>query len=680
MLFTFRLIPSHNLSKTLYARLSKKNYTANTSLNLKPLNSKISNFMRNGLVEEAQNLFDEMPQRNTVTWNAMIRGYFQNGQFNQAMHLYNQMDNRDIYSYNIVIAGLMQFGDVNGAREVFYSMPFNDVVTWNSMISGYVCNGLVDEAVWVFDRMPLRNVISWNLMITGLLNCGEFDLAEELFKEMGNRDVVSWTVMMSGFVSAGRIFEAREIFDGMPIRDVQAWNTIISGYIDKGYLEIAEVLFHKMPEQDWNSWNGMITGLVNGQRFSDAIRLFSEMPQKCQRSLNSILMGLIKNGLVKEAHAVLEKHPFGDVVSTTNMIIGYFHIGEVQTAIELFQLMPIWDTTVWNATIFGLGEKDHGEDGLKLFMRMKKLSFPMDEATFTSVLTICSSLPTLNLGKQTHAQIIKMSFNSFNAVCNAMVTMYARCGNMNSALMEFSSMPSHDVISWNSIICGFAHHGHGEEALKMFNQMRLTDIKPNQITFIGVLSACSHSGLVEQGKYYFNFMKYKSFLQPMTEHYTCIVDLLGRYGHIDEAVKFLDQMRDDGIEVSASVWGALLGACRIHNNIEVGEIAGKRVMELEPFNSGVYMILAEMYLDSGRKKDAEKIWVRMKEMGVKKQPGCSWIEVNNNGYVFLSGDSSHPEFYSICCILDLLVIEMEIEILKPNTSSCPDILDICELN
>ncbi|KAG5560437.1 hypothetical protein RHGRI_003675 [Rhododendron griersonianum] len=679
MLFTFRVAPSLKLTKALYQTLSKKHYTVKTPVYLKPLNSKISDYMRNGLVEEAQNLFDATPQRNTVTWNAMIRGYFQNGQLNQAMLLYNRMPDRDIYSYNTVISGLMQCGEVSNARDVFDCMPLRDVVTWNSMISGFVCNGLMDEAFWIFDRMPLKDVVSCNLMITGLLKRGDLDLAEELFKEMGARNVESWTLMMSGLLSAGRIVDACEIFESMPVnvRDVQAWNTMITGYIDNGYLEIAEVLFHKMPERDWNSWNGIITGLVNVQRLSDAMRLFWEMPQKCPRTWNLILMELVRNGLVKEAHAVLVKNPFGDVVSITNTIIGYFHLGEVQTAVELFESAPIRDITLWNVTIFGLGENDRGEDGLKLFMRMREISFPVDEFTFTSVLTIGSILPSLNLGEQTHAQSIKMGFDFFNAVCNAMVTMYARCGNMDSSFMVFSSMSSNDLISWNSIIGGFAHHGDGEKALHMFNQMRLTVIKPNQITFIGVLSACSHTGLVEEGKYYFYIMKYKYFLQPMSEHYTCIVDLLSRFGHIDEAMRFLDQMRDDGIEASASVWGALLGACRIHSNVNVGEIAGEKVLELEPWNSGVYMILAEMFTNSGRKKDAEKIWVRMKEIGVKKQPGCSWIELNNSGHVFLSGDGSHPEFYDICSILELLLIEMEIEMLKPNVSSCQDILAIC---
>ncbi|XP_030974341.1 pentatricopeptide repeat-containing protein At4g02750-like [Quercus lobata] len=493
MLFIFQALKlTQNLSLKLTKTLSLTNgnpksfsqrHTTTTMPNLKPLNSKISSYMRNGLVEEAQKLFDKMPLRNTVTWNAMIRGYFINGRFVEAVNFFDQMPERDIFSYNTVIDGMMQCGDVDGAREVFDGMPFRDVVTWNSMVSGYIRNGMIYKAVEAFDGMLLKDVISWN------------------------------------------------------------------------------------------------------------------------------------------------------------------------------------------ATIFGLGENDQGEEGLKLFIRMKESGPSADKATFTSVLTICSDLPTLQFGKQTHADVIKSGFNSFISVSNAMITMYARCGSMHSALLEFSSMSSHDIISWNSIICGYAHHGNAEKSLEMFERMRLTDIMPNHITFVGVLSACSYAGLVDQGRYYFDFMKSKCCLQPEIEHYTCIVDLLGRFGLIDEAMNFLDQMRADGVEVPASVWGALLGACRIYKNIEVGKVAGGRVLEVDPCNSGVYLILAELFLSGGKREEAEKIWAQMKENGVKKQPGCSWIEVNRSAHIFLSGDSSHPEFSRVCCVLDLIHMELEIKISESNAVS-----------
>ncbi|XP_062108956.1 pentatricopeptide repeat-containing protein At4g02750-like [Humulus lupulus] len=668
MVFTSRLDHGRKLLQTLSLRLIKplstvttpfipQNHATQTLPNLKPLNSKISGYMRRGLVDEAQKLFDEMLQRNTVTWNAMIRGYFLNGHVENALNLFDQMPVRDVVSYNTVIAGLMQCGNVDGARRVFDGMGYKDVVTWNSMASGHFRNGFVCEAVGVFDEMPVKDVVSWNLVVGGLVNCGELELAEEYFRRMTTRDVVSWTIMVSGLASVGRIVEARELFEKMPLRDTQAWNAMMVGYIENGHIEMAEIFFQRMPQRNFDSWNELLNGLVKGGRPNDAMKLFMQMPEKCHKTWNSILLEFTRNGLIREAHAFMEKKPYSDVVSRTNIILGYFQIGDVNSAVSLFNLMPIRDVTAYNVTIFGLGENDHGEEGLKLFIRMKESGMFPDEATYTSVLTICSDLPALQLGMQTHAMVTKTGFNHFIAVGNAIVTMYARCGNVIFALMEFNSMGSRDVISWNSIICGFAHHGNGESALEMFQKMRSEDIEPNHITFVGVLSACSHAGMVDLGRHYFQIMRHEHSIQPTSEHYTCLVDLMGRFGLIDEAMGFVHQMRADGIEVPASVWGALLGACRIHKNIEIGKLAGEKILEIEPENSGVYLILSEMHLSCGRRKEAETFWIRMKDTGVKKQPGCSWVEVNKGSHAFLSGDCSHPEFSRISSVLELLHME-----------------------
>lgn len=636
-----------------------KHRTVTTLLDLKPFNSKISNLMRNGLVGEAQELFDQMPHKSTVSYNAMIRGYFQNGFYEKAVYLYKQMPAHDTFSYNTMIFGLMQYGDVGGAEDVFESMEYRDIVTWNSLISGYVDNELMGDALRVFNAMPLKDVVSWNLVIGGLVKVREFDKAEELFRKMVTRDIASWTIMVKAFLDAGQIVEARKIFDDMPVKDIQAWNTMINGYVQNKFVEIAGGLFHKMPEKDGNSWSVIIDGFLSIGRTNDALRLFNEMPQKFQKSWNSIMLGFVKNSLVREAHAILEKSPLSGIVSWTNIMIGYFNMGEVENAMKVFQLMPALDATVWNVAIFGLGENDQIEDGIKLFIKMKEDGLSMDEATFTSFLTICSNLPSLNLGQQIHAEAIKVGIDCFTAVGNAFITMYFRCGNMDSALLEFNSMTCHDTISWNSIICGLAHHGHGEKAIAMFEKMRLSSVKPNQITFVGVLSACSHAGLVTRGKHYFNVMKNEYFLKLTNEHYTCMVDLLGRFGLIDEVMNLLNEMNIDGLEVHASVWGALLGACRMHKNMLVAEIAGEKILDLEPSNSGVYMILAEIYLENGRREKAYSMWIRMKEKGVKKQPGCSWIESSIGGKVFLAGDKSHPEFKSISCALDLIYQEMD---------------------
>ncbi|KZV34026.1 pentatricopeptide repeat-containing protein-like [Dorcoceras hygrometricum] len=662
MWFNSSIRQAPKLSKIL---LSNRHFNCNSltaGLDLKTFNSKISKLMKNGLVEEARELFDEMPRKNTVTYNAMIKGYFQNGFFESAVFLYNQMPFHDIFSYNTVICGLMNNGDVKGAEDIFERMGYQDVVTWNSMISGYVNNGLMDDAVRVFNQMSLKDVVSWNSLIGGFVKNKEFHKAEEFFRIMGFRDIVTWTIMLKASLEACGLVEARKFFQDMPIKDVQAWNTMIIGYLKNRRVEIAEGLFQKMPEKDWISWITMIDGFMSNGRIDNALRLFNEMPRKCEKTWNSILLAIVRNGLVKEAHAVVEKSSLSGIVSWTNIMKGYFDAGEVVDAIKVFELMTSRDTTVWNVAIFGLDENDRGEDGIKLFIKMKQDRLPLDEVTHTSFLAICSSLPSLNLGKQIHAEAIKAGIDRFISTSNALITMYFRCGHVYSALLEFYSMASHDTISWNSVICGLAHHGQAEDAIMIFEKMRLSTVEPNQITFVGVLSACSHAGLVEHGKFYFSVMRNEYFIQSTNEHYTSIVDLLGRIGRIDEALNILRQMIVHGLEVCASIWGALLGGCRMHKNTAMAKICGEKILELEPSNSGVYIILGEMYLASGMKDEAEKIWLRMKNAGVKKQPGCSWVESSSGGKVFLSGDKTHPEFENLSCVLNLMYVEMEVGI------------------
>ncbi|WCJ24123.1 Pentatricopeptide repeat (PPR) superfamily protein [Euphorbia peplus] len=640
------------------------------SQTLKPLNSRITFYMRNGLVDQAHNLFDEMPHKNTVTWNSMIRGYFLNEQSQKALTLFDLMPDRDLYTYNTLISGFIQCGDINRALAVFDGMSFRDVVSWNSIIAGYFQVGFVDEAMGMFGRMPLemKDVISWNLVLGGLLKNQQVELAKECFRHMGIRDSVSWSTMISGLARVGQMMEAREVFDEMPVKDIRAWNALVFGYIQNQQVDEAEILFRRSPERDVDSWRHIINGLLSHQRVNDAFRLFMEMPLKCQKTWNNLLLEVIRNGNVKAAHGFVEKLPYGNIVSWTNTLVGYFGIGEVSTAVQLFKLLPAPDTTVWNVMICGLGENGHGEEGLKLFLTMKELGLSANKSTITSVLTICSDLSASHLGGQIHAEAMKTGFHNITAVSNAMVTMYSRCGNLHSALQEFSSMPNRNIISWNSIICGFAHHGFGEKAIEMFEKMRLADVKPNHITFVGVLSACSHAGLVDQGRYYFDYMINKCHLQPTDEHYTCLIDLLGRFGLLDVAMAFLHQIREDRNEIPESVWGALLGASRIHKNIAVAEIAGEKLLEIEPTKSGIYLILAEVYQSVGRREEAEKILSRMSKKGVKKQPGCSWIEVNNNWHVFLSGDSSHRELNRICSVLDLIRKDIDNMILKCSTS------------
>nr|ABK26521.1 unknown [Picea sitchensis] len=281
------------------------------------------------------------------------------------------------------------------------------------------------------------------------------------------------------------------------------------------------------------------------------------------------------------------------------------------------------------------------------------------------ILRACASVAALEQGKQVHADIIKIGFELDVSVSNGLVDMYGKCGRIEDAQEVFSKLLEPDVASWNAMISGLAQHGCGKEAVLLFEQMLQTGVKPNQITFVVVLSGCSHAGLVDEGRNYFDSMTRDHGISPKAEHYSCMVDLFGRAGCLDEALNFINQMP---VEPNASVWGSLLGACRVHGNIELAERAVEQLIELTPENPGTYVLLSNIYAAAGRWDDAGKVRKMMKDRSVKKEPGCSWIEVQNKVHPFIVGDSSHPQIEEIYETLETLTLQMKAAGYIPNTN------------
>lgn len=269
---------------------------------------------------------------------------------------------------------------------------------------------------------------------------------------------------------------------------------------------------------------------------------------------------------------------------------------------------------------------------LNLFGQMQPTGVKPDSVTYASILPACGNLAALEYGKQFHKDIIRSGFQSDIFVGNALVDMYAKCGSVWEAFKVFEKIGKRNVISWTAMIAGYAMNGHGKEAIKLFQQMQQSSTKPNHITFVGVLSACCHAGLVDDGWQYFHCMVRDYHIMPYMEHYCCMVDLLGRAGFLDEAEDFINKMP---LKPDTSIWASLLGACTIHSNIDLGERVAECLFELEPKNPAHYVLLSNLYAVAGRWDDKEKVRRMMKDRTVKKTPGRSWIEVNNAVHSFL---------------------------------------------
>ncbi|KAK8588781.1 hypothetical protein V6N13_087676 [Hibiscus sabdariffa] len=359
---------------------------------------------------------------------------------------------------------------------------------------------------------------------------------------------------------------------------------------------------------------------------------------------NSLVHMYSSCGDVKAANKVFQRMACSNVVSWTSMIAGFNKIGDVEMARELFDKMPERNLVTWSTMISGYAKNNCFDKAVELFQVLKEKGVKANETVMVSVISSYAHLGAIELGERAHDYIVKNNLSLNVILGTALVDMYARCGCIEKAIKVFNEMPEKDVLSWTAVIAGLAMHGYAERALWFFSEMVKSGLKPRDITFTYLLSACSHGGLVGKGLELFESMKKEYGIEPRLEHYGCVVDLLGRAGKLAEAEKFVLRMP---VKPNAPVWGALLGACRIHKNAEIAERVGNILIPLLPEHSGYYVLLSNIYARTNRWDNVETMRQMMKEKGVKKPPGYSLIELNGKVHKFTMGEKSHPEIEMI---------------------------------
>lgn len=329
-----------------------------------------------------------------------------------------------------------------------------------------------------------------------------------------------------------------------------------------------------------------------------------------------------------------------DIVLQTAMIAGFMSAGKIERAWEMFDTMHMRNSVSWNAMIAGLVENGRAVEGLKLFRRMITAGeVQPNPSTLSSSLLACSNLSALESGRQIHQWVSKFPMSINRTAGTSLLSMYCKCGDLSSACKLFEEMPVKDLVSWNAMISGYAQHGHGERAIKLFNKMKDEGLKPNRITFVTLLWACIHAGLVDLGMRYFESMEEDYGVKPCAVHYSCMVDLLCRAGLLKKAVNLIHSMP---FEPHPATFGTLLNACRIQKNSLFAEFAARKLVELEPRNAGAYVQLANVYASVNKWDDVARVRKWMKENLAVKMPGYSWIEVRGAVHVFRSGDRLHP--------------------------------------
>ncbi|CAA6667766.1 unnamed protein product [Spirodela intermedia] len=444
----------------------------------------------------------------------------------------------------------------------------------NAIMDAYAKRGAPANAQKVFEEAPQRTAADWNAMVSGYWHCGDEAEARRMFDAMPAKNVVSWTAMVTGYCKIGEPEKARVVFDAMPERTVVSWNAMLSGYAQNGLAEAAlKEIFDAMGRsRNSVSWNAMISGYCREGDLAIARQLFDEMPRR-------------------------------NVISWNSMISGYVQNGQWGNALELFNAM---------------------EEEVK-----------PDDVTMASVLSACGHLGALENGRRAAEIISREKIRLGLSGHNALVFMHSRCGSMAEARRVFQEMPTRDVVSYNSLITGLAAHGHGSEAVALLRRMKEEGVDPDRITFLGILTACSHGGLAAQGREVFSAIG-----SPTVDHYACMVDLLGRAGELDAAAKLVAEMP---VAPHAGVYGALLHASRIHRRVDLGELAAEKLFALEPDNAGNYVLLANIYAAARRWEDVEKVREAMQRSGVRKTTACSWVELRGEIHRFTAGDQSHPK-------------------------------------
>ncbi|KAK3200264.1 hypothetical protein Dsin_023679 [Dipteronia sinensis] len=533
----------------------------------------------------------------------------------------------------------------------------NVTVIWNSLLSLYLKCGRVADAVKLFDEMPVRDTVSWNTMVSGFLRTGDFDKGFGLFKrflELGfyQLDQASFTTVLSACDRPELGFFNKMIhglvFSSGYMEEITVGNALITSYFKCGCSNSGRQVFNEMSERNVITWTAIISGLVQNLLYKDGLRLFVEMRHGLVNPNTLTYLGSLMacSGLQalsegRQIHGVLWKLGIQtDFCIESALMDMYSKCGSVEDAWQIFESAEELDEVSMTVILVGFAQNGFEEEAIQFFVKIVKAGIEIVPNMVSAALGVFGVDTSLGLGKQIHSLIIKRSFTANPFVSNGLINLYSKCGDLEESIKVFSRMPHRNSISWNSMIAAFARHGDGSRALQLYEEMRLEGVEPTDVTFLSLLHACSHVGLVEKGMEFLKSMTEVHRMPPRTEHYTCIVDMLGRAGFLNEAKSFIEGLP---VKPDEQVWQALLGACSIHGDSEIGKYAADQLFLASPESPATYILMANIYSSKGRWKERARIIKRMKEMGVDKDTGVSWIEIEKKIHSFVVDDRLHPQ-------------------------------------
>ncbi|KAI3808429.1 hypothetical protein L1987_24380 [Smallanthus sonchifolius] len=646
-----------------------------TQSNMFQLNTELKELVKAGRLSDARQVFDKMPHRDEVTWTTLISGYVKSSDSSEALSLFSTMwvdptQRMDPFLLSLVLkACAASFSAKRGESLHGYCVKtdfVSSVFVGSALLDMYMKTGKVYEGCRVFDEMPIRNVVSWTAIITGLVRAGFNMEGISYFAKLCRNNMAydSYTLAIAlkacadaCLIRTGKEIHAQTLKKGFDTTSFVA-NTLTTMYSKCGKAEYALYLFEKIKTKDVVSWTTIITSYVQTGQDHQAVQAFLRMRESevsaNEYTLAAVISSCANAGWIDlgaQFHAHVLHNGLMSCMSVANSIMTmYSKCGKLHLSSMVFDEMTQKDIVSWSTIIVGHAQGGFGEEAFQYLSLMKKDGPKPNEFAFSSVLSVCGNMAILEQGKQLHAQCICVGLDHTAMVRSGLINMYSKCGSIKESLKIFNEAKHNDIVSWTAMIIGYAEHGLSQQAIDLFKQFIEVGLRPDTVTFIGVLTACSHAGLVDLGFHYLNqITNYKLSLSK--EHYGCMIDLLCRAGRLSEAENMITNMPYSGDDV---VWSTLLRACRLHGDIELGTRAAKRILEMDPNCASTHITLANLYSVKGKWREAAEVRRLMRTKGVIKETGWSWIKIRDCVFAFAAGDHSNPQWEDIYCILGLL--------------------------
>ncbi|KAL5572903.1 hypothetical protein UlMin_022500 [Ulmus minor] len=547
----------------------------------------------------------------------------------------------NIYLQNQILTVYVRCKEIDDAHKMFDEMPERNAVVWNTVLCG-----LVDErskqksclylGFSYFRRMLLESAcpddITFNVLFRACIELNDVEIGRQLhcfiFKLGFDSSCFVSTALVDFYAKCVLVEEARCVFDDVLYRDLVMWNVMVYCYASNGLVKEAIGIFSFMRSEGVKTDEFTVSCLLN----------------LCSTSISFDLGEQIHGLIIKES---LDS----DVLVASGLVDMYAKNENTGDARKMFDMMAIRNVVSWTTMIVGYGKCEQGKEAIRLFQEMLQKGFYPDELTLASILSSCGNLGVTIELVQVHGYTIKLGFQSFISNVNALINAYSKCGSIVSASQCFGLIADPDLFTWTSIICAYAFHGLAKEATECFEKMLANGIRPDKISFLGVLAACSHGGLISKGLHYFEMMTKKYHILPDSEHYTCLIDLLGRAGLLDEACNVLAWMPT---EAEPNALGAFIGACKVHRNVRLAELAAEKLFVLKTKDPVNYCLMSNIYSSEGRWLDVARMRKMMRNNCYLKVPGFSWVEIAGDVYTFASSDQSLPRALEVYAMLGLL--------------------------